>query len=641
MWMLVVAALGAACPVPGALDHFEVTAEQPYQVGDVGIDVTVRAVDANGNQVPLCDAATVAGLARREAGETVAIDTTGPFAAGEVVLKDVFVTGDSARVALERGPAGPVAGTYRPRRLPGVLSILPPLFAIGLAIWLRRALVALVAGVWLGALFVHDFSPMTALLKTFDTYLPSTLTDSGHAAIVLFTMALGGMVGVIGKSGGTKALVDIMARRAKSRRSAQLVAWLSGMVVFFDDYANCLLVGNTVRPLADERSISREKLSFLVDSTAAPVATVALVSTWIGYQLGLIGGAGVPLEGNAYDAFLSMLPYSFYALFALGFVGLIAWSGRDFGPMLKAEKRAIATGDLFRPGSQPLLDKELTELQPPEGKKLLWQNAVLPIGVVVGTVIIGLYFNGRAAVEASEGAAAADAASVRDIIGSADSYAVLLWASFLGGLVAIGSVLATRTLDISEAMDAWVGGAKAMVMAVLILVLAWAIGDMCKDHLHTGDWVLSQVRPSGAWLPLITFLVSAVIALATGSSFSTMAIVIPLAAPMVWAVTGGDVAATADWGVRYATLAAVLSGAVFGDHCSPISDTTIMSSMASGSDHLDHVRTQTPYAILIAAVSMVVGYIPAGFGLSPWLSLPLGFAILTATVLLLGKKAEE
>jgi Na+/H+ antiporter NhaC len=278
----------------------------------------------------------------------------------------------------------------------------------------------------------------------------------------------------------------------------------------------------------------------------------------------------------------------------------------------------------------PLQDTELTDLEPPPGKPLRWQNGLFPIGFVIIGVMVGLYISGK-----HELGAAADGAGLREIISAADSPNVLLWASFGGGVVALATSMSLGTLRLGEVMDAWVGGVKAMVMACLILTLAWGIGDICKNYLFTGPWLLSQVTPSPHWMPLITFVISGLIAFATGSSFSTMGIVIPIAAPMIWAITGdGDP-------VRAATLAAVLSGAVFGDHCSPISDTTIMASMSSAADHIDHVRTQVPYALTCAGVAAVAGYVPAGFGWSPWVSIPIGFAGLAALVLLLGRRADD
>jgi Na+/H+ antiporter NhaC len=278
-----------------------------------------------------------------------------------------------------------------------------------------------------------------------------------------------------------------------------------------------------------------------------------------------------------------------------------------------------------------MMDKELTEMSAPSDSNPHWTLAVVPIAAVILIVAVGLYISGADA--------APKGAGLRQIIASANSYAVLLWAAFGGSIIAALYALLMRNLKVDEAMDAWVAGCKAMVIAVLILVLAWTIGDICKNFLQTGPWVISQFDPSPHWIPTMTFVLCAIIALATGSSFSTMAIVIPIAGPMAWAATGdtSGLDPSVIESIRLATLSAVLGGAVFGDHCSPISDTTIMSSMSCASDHIDHVRTQAPYAFTCGLAAIVFGYIPAGYGISPWLSLPLGILALFALVRFVGK----
>ena len=639
LWVLALSVL--ACAPPDAMTGFQVAAAHEYRVGDLPVDVEITAVDAAGQPVSFCGAATVSGLVR--ASDSAPVTEVSGFQGGKAKLEAVLPAGDvvtvRAQAAAEDG-GRVLEGTWQPasvRSLPGYLSIVPPLFAIVLAVLLRQALLALFAGVWIGAFFVHGYRPLDALLRTFDTYLPGTLVDSGHAAIVLFTMALGGMVGIISKSGGTKALVDLIATRAKSRRAGMVTAWASGLVVFFDDYANCLLVGNTVRPFTDRLRISREKLAYIVDSTAAPVATVAVVSTWIGYQIGLLDDVFADSGLSGYDLFLDILPYSFYSFFTLFFVLVVAVTMRDFGPMARAERRAVHEGHVVRPGARPLMDKDLTDMQPDDPSRAHWSTALVPVLSVIFIVFVGLYASGTSAL----GDAAAQA-GVRDIIASADSYAVLLWASFGGSIVAFLMAAARRAITVADAMDAWISGVKAMTMAVAILVLAWALGTMCKDYLHTGQWVLSQLQPSPHWVPLMTFVLSGVIALATGSSFSTMAIVIPIAGPMAWALTGDGAGldpAMVD-SIRHATLAAVLSGAVFGDHCSPISDTTIMSSMSAASDHIDHVRTQVPYAAVCALAAALFGFLPAGYGVSPWISLPAGLITLALIVRFAGRRVD-
>ncbi len=610
-------------------DHFEVTPSRDYRVADLPLSVTISAVDKDGNVQPnFCGAAELGGVSRTEAGEETPVLQTEAFCGGTVTLEDIDIADEGMTVR-----SGEATGSFKPamRTLPGWLSMMPPLAAILLALVTRQALIALFSGVYLGAFFIYGFNPLTALLRVFDTHLVAAAGDPDHAAILLFTMALGGMVGILAKSGGTNALVDVMSKRAQTKRSGMVMGWLTGMVVFFDDYANCLLVGNTLRPFTDKLKISREKLSYIVDSTAAPITSVALISTWVGYQLGLIEDlAG---DGGAYDLFLNMLPYSFYSLFTMFFVLSIATTSRDFGPMLAAEKRAAA-GKVIRDGAKPMMDKELTEMEPPSGRTPHWSLAIVPIVSVILIVAVGLYASGAFTVGSDAG--------LREIIDNANSYAVLLWAAFGGSLVAAVYAVARRSLNVDETVDAWVTGCKAMVIAVLILVLAWTIGDICKSYLHTGPWVITQFSPSPQWIPTMTFVLCAVIALATGSSFSTMAIVIPIAGPMAWAATGdaSGIDPAVGESIRLATLSSVLGGAVFGDHCSPISDTTIMSSMSCASDHIDHVRTQAPYALVCGAAAILIGYIPAGYGVSPMITLPVGMAVLFALVRFYGKRSD-
>jgi Na+/H+ antiporter NhaC len=444
------------------------------------------------------------------------------------------------------------------------------------------------------------------------------------------------MIGVIACSGGMEALVQWLAHRVRSRRGGRLLGWLMGLIIFFDDYANCLLVGTTLRPFTDRLRISREKLSFIVDATGAPVATIAIVSTWIGYQLSQLEATGFIASGQVYDFFLRMLPYSFYSYFTVAFVFLNALLERDFGPMYWAELRAARDGLPLRPGAVPLMDADA--MMPPSRRA-----AASPAGLVValGSVVViiiavlaGLYLSGRAALGPD-----AAGANLRQILGASNPYQVLLWASFGAGFFAILASLALRVLSVGQAVDAWVAGVRSMMMAMIILVLAWTLGTLCREYLYTGPWLASQFQPPAVVMPAAIFLLCCLVSLATGTSFGTMAIVFPVATPMVWAATTPELipdVAQAEV-IRVASLAAVLSGAVFGDHCSPVSDTTILSSMASAADHIDHVRTQMPYAIVCAAVALLCGYVPATRGVSPVVSLAVGIFVLAGVLRVWGR----
>ena len=400
-----------------------------------------------------------------------------------------------------------------------------------------------------------------------------------------------------------------------------------GLLIFFDDYANTLLVGNTMRPFTDKLKISREKLSFLVDATAAPIASIAFVSTWIGFQNGLIqqGFDSINLDMDPYVAFISSIPYSFYAFIMLGLIVITATRARDFGPMLTAERRAQETGKVIRDGAKPLAGADLSELDLPENLEKRWYNAMIPIGFVIVTTIVGLYFNGRAALGAS-----AETMAFHEIIGSANSFTVLMWAAFGGSILAGIMSLSQKLMNLQETVDAYLNGIKSMVYAMVILVLAWSLGSIAAD-LSTADYVLYITRGlfSPNLLPAMTFIVAALIGFSTGTSWGTMAILTPIVIPMAYHLPiEAGIEASLQSTILLGTIAAVLSGACFGDHCSPISDTTILSSMASGAEHIDHVKTQLPYAFLAAGVAVVFGYIPAGYGMNPFLSIVLGIGAL-------------
>lgn len=519
----------------------------------------------------------------------------------------------------------------------GWLSILPPLIAIGLALAARQVVLALLLGVWVGAGILYG-DPLTAFLRLGDHYLVSALADRSHASIVLFSTILGGMVGVLSRSGATDGVVEFLTRRVRGRSGGQTAAAAMGTAIFFDDYANTLLVGNTMRPFTDRLRVSREKLAYLVDSTAAPVATIAVISTWVGFEVGLIQDALARsgAEGSGYAFFLRSLPYNFYPVLTLAFVYMVAGSGRDFGPMRRAEQRAASTGAVLAPGAQPALDT--SGLAPGGGREPAspWLAAG-PILTVILATVAGLFWSGRQAVLAAGGSP-----SLRAVLNSADSLSVLMWASLTGSLVAAGSAAAARRLSPRETVEAWLEGARAMLIAMVILVLAWSLGAVCED-LGTGRWLVEVTRGtlSPRLLPVFTFLIAAAVSFATGTSWGTMAILMPIIFPLGTALPAeAGMAAGAAETVLLASASAVLAGAVFGDHCSPLSDTTIMSSMASGSDHVDHVRTQLPYAATVAAAAIACGYVPAGMGLSPWISLPAGAVLLWLCLLRCGSRPD-
>ncbi|RMG44066.1 MAG: Na+/H+ antiporter NhaC family protein [Acidobacteria bacterium] len=649
--MLAAAALAVAAPATSAFPGDSGADEPPLSVeipavllAGVPRAVTVRAEGAG--QALKIEARIDGSGARRSAelpagaGE-VAIDIAAPR--GARWLEVTARSADGAEIARIRRPLRVISSFW---------AFVPPLLAIGLALAIRQVLPSLLLGVLAGA-WLRTGSAGRAPLRLLDHDLIRALNDVDHLKIILFTLMLGGMAGLIARSGGAGGLVEAVSGWARTRRTGQVSGWIAGLVVFFDDYANTLIVGPTVRPLTDRLRISREKLAFIVDATAAPVASIALISTWIGYEVGLIADAlpGTRLAGtDAYGLFIASLPYRFYAWLMLAFGLLVAVTGRDFGPMARAERRA-AGGAVLRPGSQPLTRTDLLDGAPASTPRAALWLAVAPILAVVAVTGLTLWFSGRASLAADgdpNGTAPVFSVllSVRRlgaVIGAASSFDALLYGAACGVLVAVAASVALRRLALGPAIDAFTDGVRSMMLAVMILTLAWMIGGVCKD-LDTAGAALAWIGDGFPvrLLPAMTFLLAAAISFATGTSWSTMAVLVPIALPLA-----DRLAAASAWPdasasrLLVAVTGSVLTGSVFGDHCSPISDTTVMSSLASGCDHIDHVRTQLPYAAIVAAVAILVGDLAVGFGIPPWLGLLAGIAALFGLLRLVGRPSEE
>jgi Na+/H+ antiporter NhaC len=576
---------------------------------------------------------------------------------GRVLAQDELGPGEHELAVPARGlgwgaraltvTAGETSAEVPVRVIPGWLSVVPPLIAIGLALVFKDVLVSLFLGVFAGALILTGWRPIASFARSIDTFILPALAEPDHVKIVLFTTLLGGMVGIITRSGGTEGIVRRITPFATTSRRGQLATWLMGILVFFDDYANTLIVGSTMRPITDRLRISREKLAYIVDSTAAPIASVVPISTWIGFEVGLIAAAlsQLGLDYNAFSVFVQSIPFRFYPLLALVLGLTIAASGRDFGPMLAAERRAAREGHLIRPGDQALAEYRSPLLEPHDAMPRRSRNAVLPVAAVVVVTLVGLYVTGSSALAAAADAPARGTwAWWREILPASDSLTTLLWASLTGVTLALLLPLAQRLITVRQGVDAMVEGFKAMLLALVVLTLAWSIGAVAGE-LHTADYVvgLAQQVLSPHWLPVLVFVIAAAVSFATGTSWGTMGILIPLVIPIAhgMAIASGHPPGTAEFTtILVGTVSSVLAGSVWGDHCSPISDTTILSSTASSSDHIAHVRTQLPYALGVGGVGMVVGDIPTAYGLSPWVSLVVGSAVIVGGVLWFGKKSD-
>jgi Na+/H+ antiporter NhaC len=463
-------------------------------------------------------------------------------------------------------------------------------------------------------------------------YILNAMVDPDHGAIILFSLMIGGMVGIISRNGGMVGIVNRVIPIAKTPRRGQTVIATLGLGIFFDDYANTMIVGNAARPISDHLKISREKLAYLVDSTAAPISTVAVITTWIGFQVGLIDDAIKMLpdiQQSAYSLFLESIPYSFYPFLAVFFVFLVVLTGKDFGPMYKAEIRARTTGQVTRDRGTTLSGAGIEDLHQKHDVSCRAVNGIVPILFLVGGVIGGMAVSG-------------EGDTLKEIVGSANAYMVLIWASLLGCLSAIILSLSQRLLSLEEVVEAWTAGAKFMITGLILLVMAWAIADV-TNVLQTAPYLISILGDtlSPYSLPAIVFLLAAAAAFGSGSSWGVMAILMPLVIPLCWAVMLSNGIADAEhMHILYSCIACVLTGAVWADHCSPISDTTVLSSLATGCDHMDHVTTQLPYALLGGLVALSVCILPVGYGLPWWLMLPLAAVVLVTVHRFLGKPTD-
>lgn len=507
----------------------------------------------------------------------------------------------------------------------GVLSLLPPLVAIILAIWTKRVLLALFAGVWIGGVMVAGGNPITGTTQTLD-WIVGNAIDDWNAKILLFDFLIGAGVGLIYKSGGAMAIARALTKTVRTSKAASLMGWLLGVLVFFDDYTNTIIVGNTMRPITDKTRVSREMLAYIDDSTAAPVAGLALVSTWIGFEVGLIGESfqdlGVTL--GPYAAWVSSVPYRFYSIFAIILVFLVAFTHRHYGPMLHAEYRARTEGKVLRDGAKPMMTTEIDLGLPKEGGNI-W-TFILPILTLVFVTLYGMWVTGGGGeVYATDG--------LMGVLSNSDPALALLWGSFTMVVVAFFLVLLFKQMSLEEAETAIIQGMKQMIIANSILLLAWSIKS-ATDAVGTAPYVVDLAQRAGVSagiVPLIIFLVAMFISFTTGTSWGTFSIMMPIAIPLAYHVSG-EVGP-----VLFASIGAVFAGGIFGDHCSPISDTTIMSSMFSGSDHIDHVTTQIPYAVTAASAGIIL-YLLFAVGLRAWLILlPIGLIILVGAHYLLSE----
>lgn len=494
------------------------------------------------------------------------------------------------------------------------IIFLPPILSILLAFILRQVHLALIIGILSGIFIIHGIE-WTSISIFFDHYLLQSLTNSDHIYVLLFSLFIGGLVQLISNNGSMIHFVDKISKWAYNKKSTQWVTYCLGLFIFFDDYANTMIVGKTMQPLCDKQGVSREKLAYLVDSTAAPIAGVAFITTWIGAELGYIQDALkiLHLDYTAYSVFLHSLHYAYYPIFTLFFIFMLIFLEKDFGPMAN---------------TKPILNSSEIDMND-TSHKVPYQYAIISIFLLLGITLFGLWITGK--TEADQ--------SLSEIIGNANAYKALLWGSGLACFITILLNLIHK-INLHDSIETLLEGFKTMISAISILVLAWMLAHVIKDlKLSENILGLLQNNLSPFYLGGIVFIVAAIMSFATGSSWGTMAILYAICIPLAWNLsTEQALAENVSLDILGHCVAAVLAGAIFGDHCSPISDTTILSSMASNCNHLDHVKTQLPYALTVGIVSLFVSIVIVNFNFHWTINYIIGFILLYLIISFVGEK---
>ncbi len=531
----------------------------------------------------------------------------------------------------------------------GLFTLIPPIVAIVLAFITKNVVISLFIGVLSGGFILNltGFNVFGALTQAFLDFIDralNSLADPWNAGIIMQVLVIGGVINLVAKMGGAKAIAEALAKKAKTAKSTQLITWFLGICVFFDDYANSLIVGPIMRPVADKMKISRERLAFIIDATAAPIAGLAIISTWIGLEVSLIseGFETIGVEASGFGVFLQTIPYRFYNILILAFIVITTITLREFGPMRKAEIAARKSKDLANE-EVVATSSHMDELEPKEGVKLSIWNAIVPIGALIISSVVAFYYSGYSTIMAGDDTAIQaiitnsplSFKAILETFAASDASVALFQSALFASVVAIIMSVCKKIFTISEAIEAWVDGMKGLIITGVILILAWSLGSVIKE-LGTAQYLVEALNGAipAFLLPSLIFVLGAVISFSTGTAYGTMSILMPLAIPLAYKINP-------EMSFVIVSTSAVLTGAIFGDHCSPISDTTILSSMGAGCSHIDHVKTQMWYALFVAAITILFGYIPAGFGLPIYIVLPMSCVALFIGVMIFGKKVEE
>ncbi len=526
-------------------------------------------------------------------------------------------------------------------------SILPPLLAVSFAIASGRIMFSLGASILIGGMLVRVPDGPTlpgewfgGLAAAFG-FIKTSATDPFNLQLLAFVVLIMAMISVMIVGGGMQGVILWLSRFVRGRRSAQLMTAMMGLALFIDDYANTMIVGSSMRAVTDKYKVSREKLAFIVDATSAPIAGLAVISTWVGYEVGLFGeiSESLKLGQEGYSMLFDALPFRFYCILMIVFMVIGIATGGEFGPMARAEARARETGALSEHGATPMTSAAFTNARPDGEARILARSAVVPIAVLLAFLFGGIWIDGGGVSEMADRPLAFLSPGVwREVISASEnSVLILAYGAGLGLLVALFFARFVARIP-DRAMDTALGaGIRSSMLPVMILILAWSLKESCTA-LGTGEYLVAivgdSIRP--AYFPAVVFIIGALTSFATGTSYGTMAILIPIATPIAFHLEGGVYGP-----VTIITLAAVLDGSIFGDHCSPISDTTIMSSISSSCDHLHHVRTQLPYSLTIAAMALVFCYLPAGRGLHPAVSIGAAVAVIGVVLYALGRRGAR
>jgi len=523
-------------------------------------------------------------------------------------------------------------------------SILPPLIAVLFAFITKRLLLSLGASIVVGAFFVSLNQPDSTLFNTLSNtsgYLVSNISNTWNLTVLSFVIAILAMISVIIVSGGLKGLVAHLLPFAKTPRSSKLITAFAGFIVFIDDYANTMIVGSAMRPITDQYRVSREKLAFIIDATSAPVAGLAVISTWIGFEVGLFGDVSqsLSLGKDGYSMFFDALAFRFYCILMLIFVIISIIAERDFGPMAVAEQRAMKTGALLAPDAQPATAGSFSLVEVANNIRIKARTALIPFFVLFAVLLVGFWFDGNGQQHFQQSWFSPFSLDAwQEVIANTKNSTTILLISAITGLISaiIISITLAKT-PLQSIQLALFNGIKSSLLPIMILLLAWSLKSVCDD-LGTGKYIVETLSPymSPLWFPALLFFVAAITAFGTGTSWGTMSILIPIAIPLAYELDMQSYGL-----ITIISLGAVLDGAIFGDHCSPISDTTIMSSIASHCDHLHHVKTQIPYSLVVAVIALLAGYLPAAAGLSPLTSYGISILFIILILLKLGKKLDN